>query len=222
MITAQIAKPYHFLQPIVYRYMPQEYIDLFFETGKLRLSSFSSYTKYEDTVKGDKGEGFNIATATSKKENYSLYAVVGVGTNAYSICTSTILDENLKQKFDCDGVFKIKDSQSFGLAVANKILGFIEGMQGLCQYVDIRSTKKTIESLDLDEMRISPDKKELDMGKMLQKVNEANSIDSFFMKPLSYQYQSEYRFIWLVDKKNNDFLDIECPEAIQFCEKVLY
>jgi hypothetical protein len=220
MITAQIARQYHFLVPQVYRYMDNKYIEEFFNSGKLRLSSFRMYQKYDDQVKGDKGEGWNIAIATSKKENYTMYAVVGVGSNAYSLCTSTIYSDELKQKFNCNGAFLIKDSQSFGLAIANRLNGFIEGMQGHCIYQKERSTKKEIESISLDEMKIAPDKPELDMSKMFNKVNEANSIESFFMKPLTYQYQSEYRFIWLVNGEIIDFYEIECKEALQFCEKI--
>ncbi len=220
MITAQIAKQYHFLLPSVYRYMDKKYINKFFKTGKLRLSSFNTYKKYDNQVKGDKSEGMNIAVATSKKDNKTMFAVVGVGSNAYSLCASTIHSKGLMKKFDSDGVFRIKDSQSFGIAIANKMTGFVEGLQGHCVYVNERRTNKEIENLSLDEMKISPDKKELDFGKLHQKVNEINSIDSFFMKPKKYQYQSEYRFIWLVQGNKNDFLEIECKEAIQFCEKI--
>ena len=220
MITTQIAKQYHFLLPSVYRYMDKKYINEFFETGRLRLSSFNTYEKYEDQVKGDKGEGMNIAFATSKKDNKTMVAVVRVGSNAYSLCASLIHSKGLMKKFDCDGVFRIKDSQSFGLAIANKVMGFVEGLQGHCIYVNERRTNKEIKNLSFDEMKISPDKKELEMGKLFQKVNEINSIDSFFMKPKKYQYQSEYRFIWLVQGNKNDYLEIECKEAIQFCEKI--
>ena len=199
--------------------MDKKYINEFFETGRLRLSSFNTYEKYEDQVKGDKGEGMNIAFATSKKDNKTMVAVVRVGSNAYSLCAS-IIHKGLMKKFDCDGVFRIKDSQSFGLAIANKVMGFVEGLQGHCIYVNERRTNKEIKNLSFDEMKISPDKKELEMGKLFQKVNEINSIDSFFMKPKKYQYQSEYRFIWLVQGNKNDYLEIECKEAIQFCEKI--
>ena len=149
-----------------------------------------------------------------------MYAVVGVGSNAYSLCTSTIYSNELKQKFNCDGAFLIKDSQSFGLAIANRLNGFLEGMQGHCIYQEKRSTKKEIERLSLDEMKIAPDKPEPDMGKMFNKINEANSIESFFMKPLSYQYQSEYRFVWLVNGETLDYYEVECNEALQFCERI--
>ena len=127
--------------------MKKKYINEFFETGRLRLSSFNSYEKYEDKVKGDKGEGMNIAFATSKKDNKTMVAVVRIGSNAYSLCTSIIHSKELMKKFDCDGVFRIKDSQSFGLVIANKVMGFAEGLQGHCIYVDERSTNKEIDNL---------------------------------------------------------------------------
>lgn len=220
MITAQIAKQYHFLMPPVYRYMNKKYIDEFFDTGRIRLSSFNIYKKYEDSVRGDKGEGMNIAIATSIKDNMTVYAVLGVGMDAYSLCSSTIYSQELLSKFESDGAFRIKDSQSFGLTIANKVKDLVEGMQGHCIYVDARTTKKEIESLSLDKMKISPEGQELDMGKMAQKMREINSVESFFMKPMEYQYQSEYRFIWLVQGKTEEYIEIECKEAIQFCERI--
>ena len=221
MITAQIAKPYHFLIPSVYRYMDRKYIDEFFETGKIRLSSFKIYQKYEDTVKGDKGEGKNVVIAKSEKDNMTMYAAVEVGMNAYSLCTSTINSTKLMELFECDGVFRIKDSQSFGLAIANKVNSLLEGIQGHCIYINERKTKKDVDNLSLNELKVNQEGKELDMNKMFQKINEVNSIDSFFMKPLHYQDQSEYRFIWIVSENADNYLEIECKEAVQFCEKII-
>ena len=200
--------------------MDQVYIEEFFRTGKLRLSSFSSYKKYEDQVRGDKNEGMNIAIATNKKNNMTMYAVVGVGSNAYSLCCSTINSPELMNSFNSNGVFRIVDSQSFGMAIALKIPSFLEGMQGHCIYVNARTSKKEIESLSLAEMKINSEGNELDMNKMAHKIREINPIDSFFMKPIHYQYQSEYRFIWSTQEKTNDYIEIECKEAIQYCELV--
>lgn len=220
MITIPISRPYHLIPAQVYRYMDKIYIDQFFESGKLRLSSFKTYKNYEDNVKGDKGEGRNIAWATSKKEEMTMVAVVGVGFDAYSLCASTLYSDELKEKFNCNAAFRIKDSHNFGIAIANKVPGFIEGMQGHCIYVNRRTTTRELESFSLDEMRIAPDREEFDMGKMFNKIREANPVDSFFMKPLSYQYQSEYRFIWMVHKESDVYIEIECKEAVQFCEKI--
>ena len=162
MITTQISRPYHFLFPFAYRYMDKKYIDEFFDTGKLRLSCFSTYQKYEDHVKGDKSEGWNIAVGRNKKE--TMFAVVGVGSDAYSLCTSLVYSKSLMKKFKCDSAFRIKDSFSFGLIVANKINGLMEGMQGNCVYVETRSTINEMDEISFEQMKNSSN--QLDMGQL--------------------------------------------------------
>lgn len=196
--------------------MDKKYIDEFFDTGKLRLSSFNTYQKYEDGVKGDKSEGWNIAVGTGKKQ--TIFATVGVGSDAYALCTSLVYSKSLMKKFKCDSAFRIRDSSSFGLAIANKIDGLIEGMQGNCVYVKTRSTINEMDEISFEEMKNSSN--QLDLGKLAKTIKKINPIDSYLMKPMRYQYQVEYRFIWLTRELANEYLEIECKEALEFCERV--
>jgi len=41
-----------------------------------------------------------------------------------------------------------------------------------------------------------------------------------FIKDQSYQNQSEYRLLWQVDGEISNTIQIECPEALEYCEKV--
>lgn len=45
------------ITPYLYRYENQEFIDRFFNSGELYISSFQQYKKYEDNQLGDKSEG---------------------------------------------------------------------------------------------------------------------------------------------------------------------
>jgi len=42
--------------------------------------------------------------------------------------------------------------------------------------------------------------------------------NKFFIKPLKFSHESEYRMIWFCSGKSNEFIDIICKDAIQFCE----
>ena len=221
MLTLQVSKPWHIFSPVVYRYMDQEYVDDFFENGRLRLSPFKSYASFEDPVRGDKGEGSNFRTGISHEgEGMTLMALTFIGDNALSFCTSLILSQELNDAFESTGVFRIKDTKQFGVAVANRLAGFREGMEGPCIYVKRRSTTKEMKKFDLDDLKIAPDKKELSMDKMFEKINDIGGPEEMFMKPLIYQKQAEYRFLWLMAENCKEHVMVECPEAVQFCERV--
>ena len=60
---------------------------------------------------------------------------------------------------------------------------------------------------------------------MNQRINQlvGNGADLMFLKEKKYQYQAEYRFIWSINNQFHpirEFIDIECKEAIQFCERI--
>lgn len=44
--------------------------------------------------------------------------------------------------------------------------------------------------------------------------------ESYFLKTIRYQEQSEYRIIWKTDREVPNNIIIECPEAVKFCEKI--
>ncbi|WP_421762835.1 hypothetical protein [Ekhidna sp.] len=90
MINLQVGKPLNTKLPIVYRYMDQEFIDLFFKEGKLRISSFMKFRNYPDEVRGDKSEGGGAITGKSDKEGFTFHLMTQVGENGYMLSTSLI------------------------------------------------------------------------------------------------------------------------------------
>ena len=51
---------------------------------------------------------------------------------------------------------------------------------------------------------------------------DSNGTDLMFLKEKKYQAQSEFRFIWTINTKFFDmekWIDVKCPEAIQYCER---
>ena len=224
MITLQIVKPSNIVLPSVYRYMRSEYVDLFFNEGKIRVSSFARFREYPDEIRGDRHEA-NGAVVSKTKEGLQFVACTEAGKDAYILCASTLESEALMREFDANGLFRVKDPLGFSLAVANSIPGFAQATQGFCNYQDLRLLHKQIPDMSTGDF--TNESGELIIGgpKMFQRMGEmvGDGTDLMLLKEKKYQGQAEYRFIWKIDtrfREIHEFLDVECREAIQFCERV--
>ncbi|HNX01173.1 MAG TPA: hypothetical protein PLE74_07435 [Candidatus Cloacimonadota bacterium] len=218
-INVPIFRNFSYFLPHVYRYMNKEFVDLFFETGKIKLSCFNNYRKYENQVIGDSEEGYNSVTKNCKDEDKSIGIFTLVGLDAYSLCTSTILSKTLMDKFNYDAVMKIHDPQAFSIMLASCIVNFKEASQGHCIYVDNKMNLQEVDHLSFTRHDDSPENQALIMEK-LKKIQSDNPNELYFLKPMRYNYQSEYRFVWLIDGKVKESIEIECKQAVQFCERV--
>ena len=43
-----------------------------------------------------------------------------------------------------------------------------------------------------------------------------------FMKYKKYEHQQEHRLAWFSERKIKKGIVVQCPEAIQYCERVLF
>ncbi len=68
MITLNLASQWHVRTPVVLRIMPSEYIDDFFKTGRIRLSSFRLFEKHPDEQRGDGQEGKHMIVGKGTKQ----------------------------------------------------------------------------------------------------------------------------------------------------------
>lgn len=211
-------KSWQIRTPTVYRYLKHKHIDQFFDSGELRLSSFSQFSKHEDEQRKDTQEGSNILTVSGKDQ--TMFAVTQHGHDAYILSGSVIHSEDLLKAFDCDGCIKIKNTVAFGTAVGGAIDNSIGGLEGFCIYQDDRVIRKSAPDFDVDDLRHSEVDQNLDMQKLFGAVFQIAGPDVFFTKLRKYQHQLEYRFVWIVEGEAEDHIFIECPEAVQFCEKV--
>ncbi len=224
MITLQTGKPINIALPHIYRYMDKEYIDLFFEKGILRVSSFKRFIQYPDEIRGDKSEGGGTYEAKSA-EGFQFLLMTNVGSNAYMFCTSLIATDEIKHQFNVNSYFRINKPLEFSAAIINAIVGSTQAYLGFCNYQDYRIIKKQIEGFSVNDF--TNEKGELILGgpKMNQRTNEmmGNGIDLMFLKENKYQSQSEFRFMWTINNQfyeMQEYLDITCKEAVQFCERV--
>jgi hypothetical protein len=51
-------------------------------------------------------------------------------------------------------------------------------------------------------------------------LNELSDNDELFIKEMHYRDEDEYRIIWFTGSNVKDSLLVQCPEAIQFCERI--
>jgi hypothetical protein len=223
-INLQTGKPINIYLPNIYRYMNKEYVDMFFKEGKLRLSSFKKFHEYPDEIRGDKNEGSGGITGIGNS-GFQFNVMTNVGKDSYILCGSLIDSEEIKKEFECDSCFRIVKPLEFSVAISNALTGYSRSFQGFCNYQSTRILKKAIEGMDIKDFT-GPEGTLIDGGpKGNQRINQiiGNGIDLMFLKEEKYQSQSEYRFIWSINTNFYavlEYIDIECKEAIQFCERI--
>lgn len=222
MFNLQSSKPIHLSLPNVYRYMNKNYCDLFLKEGILRISSFKRFQEYPDEIRGDANEGGGVYETFSKEGTQNL-TFINTGQNGYMLCTSLLYDESLMKDFEVDCCLKINDPVNFLNAILNAIPGSNAAFLGFCNYKEFRNVTKNINPFsDTDDLN---ENGELIIGghNFNQRIQETigSGMDLMFLKELKYQNQFEFRFVWNIDTRHfevEDYIDIKCKEAIQYCE----
>lgn len=212
-ISLAFSRPWSIRVPLLTRQLQTEYVDAFFADGTLRLSSFNVFRNHPDELRRDEQEGrihLEIIGPNSKTH------VVGMnGQEAYVMCTSTI-----EAALPVDGsisAFRILDTLGFANAISAQIPGFLGGTEGLCSYRDNTVLRKT------DLQPFEPPAEDADVEKWFEEHERRigkHSIDTFFVKESRFSHEAEYRFIWFAAGPHREYLDIKCPAARQFCERV--
>ena len=203
----------------VYRILDDEkWMKNFFETGELMLSCFNNFKNYKDEMQGDSEEGHGVLGNTDEKGNVSAY-IYDSGLNAFVMSTTAILSEEVIKDFKGKCAIKINHPTYFALEVAKKLPFISSGLEGHCDYIDSRvyfldsenENKQSFEKLDFE--------------------NDINSIELFkemtngrelFFKDSKYIHQKEYRLIWFSIKDVTASAFIKCPEALAFCEPIIF
>lgn len=211
--------------PIVYRFIEEQYVDEFFKTGALRLSTFGRCKKLEDENRKDISEG--NATLIACEDNIRLEMETGVGDNAILLCTS-LSNNNIKangKKDDC--CIEIRDINNFTLAITQALIqkGYpIQTvLKGPCIYAD-RHVEKKLQGAKLNnflnEMKNS---NAIDFDKLLDLTSDIGGYNTFFCKPTENRFENEYRILWLLGTDvTQETYDMLVPGARQYCEKIKF
>jgi hypothetical protein len=91
-------------------------------------------------------------------------------------------------------------------------------MHGHCLYLDQRILTKNVSEVDMESLKSEDGG--ISFEKLIQVSNYVQGMDAYFLKQKKYQHQSEYRILWQTDREVINGIVINCPEAIQYCEKV--
>ena len=201
--------------PNVYRYEDQRWIDEFFNTGRLRLSSFAKFAKYPDESRGDTNEGSAFCYgAVPQNKCIGVFQTQGLASTI--LCCSHRLDRNLQAAFQRDSVFEIINTVLFATEIARQIAGFRQGHEGSCIYRPIRTIQRPL-NIDPEFDKLPGDA----LDSLFDDATQAlGGPELILLKEQKYDQQMEYRMWWELDALGNDFLDVEAPLAREHCRQV--
>lgn len=195
------------------------WLDDFFETGEIQLSSFLKFRSYKDEMQGDKTEGEG-ALVTHDDEGNTHMVGYESGLNGYILSTTSSLEEQVVNDFNGKCAIRINHPTMFGLEMSKKLPFVNSGLEGLCDYVDSR--------INFLEAHIKADNllsslKKHDPSLANHYLSELTKGIELFAKHTKYAHQREYRLIWFSNhQKVADVIKIKCPEAIRYCDKILF
>ncbi|WP_321991755.1 hypothetical protein [Marispirochaeta aestuarii] len=199
--------------------MEEKYVNDFFETGAIRLSSFANFLSSNHAERFDKDEGkTNLIAKTKNNGGQTFSCWFQTGQEAYVLCGSTRYSKSLEESFD-DSCIQINNSVAFAQEIAKCIPGFIDGLEGLCIYQNQKIIEKDIGYISPEVILDKKNPSKLNEKAVMQLLFQIGGHDVYFLKPIRYIKQNEYRFIWRTNSRINDALIISCPEARKYCQR---
>ncbi|WMJ69215.1 hypothetical protein [Stenotrophomonas sp. 24(2023)] len=209
--TAPSAFPWRVRTPTIIRAMGAPYVDAFFKTGALRISSFEAFRTHPNELRRDEHEG--MATMEIHAPQSRLSAVAINGQEAYVLCAS--LHEPVLAPGEQGLV--IDDTVAFAAAIAGVLPGAIGGTEGPCVYRDdTRYTATDNHAFtppqDGEDLDAWADRHERVLGRHMQ--------NALFIKHARYAHEREYRMIWFCSGTRQPYIDILCPQAVAFCRRL--
>jgi len=213
----------------LFRYLDSQFVDSFFDSGELLLTTYRRCRAHEDLVRRDDREGkFNYYMT---HENSAIAIMRIVGDRSYMLCTSSLASRNLAERFRTDSHFVIEDPSGFCDAISAALPGLQTVKHGPCEYLSERSETKLLsapiqpnmtkilaaiasgEPSDLEEL----------FNEMHQdfsrRFDDQTTDVSYFAKPNTFAGEEEFRMIWTMDEELDDGKIIYCPDARQFCKR---
>lgn len=211
--------------PRVFRYMDEQYIDEFFNKGRLRLSSFASFKKHENSNLRDENEG--EVTLIMKFQGYKSEARLVVGHSSFVLCGTHMDNEQNYDTFSTNAAFSIENIQGFCEAISaaiKKKYGYeiLYVNQGPCKYMQSREHEVDVFEYDYKEIMQGYGINESSVNfDTMQKMNSQYLQEhGFFLKQNKYALEYEYRMLWHIEEDEiPEFIDVTVPEAVKFCKK---
>jgi hypothetical protein len=195
--------------PAVTRYMPRKYVETFFKTGELLLTSFQRCRNLEDQAAQDRGEGVAAMTFTGPGAPATFLTVQQPGA-VYMLCSS-LYDDASKFTAKNDAAIHITDPLHFAEAVKPRVEAF-GFCVGACDYSAdlVAHHSNTALAANMG----CPD------SELLAHFNATvgpHQYNAYFRKRLHHAHEQEFRFLWFAKGKQKENLLLPFPEAREFC-----
>ena len=206
--------------PRVYRYMERKYVDDYFVSGKLMLSSFERFSKHADEQRLDSSEGKTyLIHRTAQNGGQTLLVEADFGRDAYVLCGSLLPSLELMSAFGADSGIVIKNPMAFAYSISKCLRGFTRGYDGPCSYQLRRIIEHDFGWLELGPSDGTEDISRFDQVVLKEALDRLVSPDVYFLKNSSYVSQAEWRFLWVVDHVITGNIVLDVPDSRQFCER---
>lgn len=220
--STHFAREWELRQPYVYRYLGKEHTDAFFNEGKIRLSSYERFATHQDEARLDTQEGKGLVTHQHRiGRGQHIEGRIAYGENAYILCGSSRYDKRISEAFPgADSGFRINDTVRFAECISRYVPGFSGGSEGPCLYLPRRIVHRNLGEVDETALHADQSPGSIDLNKLMAFLNHVDGGDLCYIKHHDYAYQCEYRFIWNIHRKTEGYIDIEVPEACEFCTPI--
>mgnify|MGYP001435509137 CR=1 FL=1 len=206
-------RPWMFRVPPLIQYIHRKYVDDFFATGTIQLSSWRACWEAEDAERRDWSEGRYEGMVGN-------CAVAAFMPPVHLLCVSAVENKEMASAWQTDAGIRIVRPQEFAHAIARRLAasdaGFKGGEFGPCAYRDGKFNQWHAQTPVIDS-----EPTEETMMQLEECISRA-ALPTIFVKDVKFQPQAEWRFVWWIDAPKSDRLLIECPEARQYCESVSF
>ncbi|MBR3408686.1 MAG: hypothetical protein IKG86_07580 [Paludibacteraceae bacterium] len=205
--------------PTVYRFIEEQYVDAYLETGTLQLTTFKRCGKLEDPLRKDGMEG--ECTIVGVSEGMTMETHMRMGDEALMLCTSLAAQYVDKNGEKCNCALEIFDVGGFVNACSKAIIAkgyHIKNVQiGPCFY-----SKKTIYGeLMEEEVKKMGKNENLTLEDIFAIPQRVAGPKAFFQKPIEKASEMEYRMVWLVyPNPQEDTLLIQVENPKKYARKI--
>ena len=201
----------------VYRLLDnKQWLDNFFEKGELLLSCFSKFRLYPNEIQGDRREGDGFCYFVDDNGTTQAFKYEG-GMNSLVLSTSEKITEKIITDFQAVGAIKILNTTRFALEVSKRISYCYGGLEGRCNYSDSRVFTINDNKKIAELFRAKNFKPDQEFAYELQSLTKEYEL---FQKSKNYEDQNEYRLIWFTKEPVSSSLNINCPEALEYCDRI--
>ena len=218
-----------FYEPTIFRYMDTNFVDEFFNEGKLRLSSIRRFAKHDNDLMRDYLEG-RLEIRVGDRHGLNVSMNVSYGHSAYILCFSLLENFDLGESMGFNSGFRVNNMGGFISEVSKAIkevykFDLFSVSKGPCVYVTDRiyeNRSRTISSMK--EIGIYDSSEGYENGfnfdEMTAFVRDEGK-HALFYKLKSYATEHEYRIIWELHEENvPEYIDIVIPNAVKYCERI--